>query len=121
MSAAGITNGDFQTGDLTGWDANTLIAPGSTPVSVGVATVGGSFVGQVNFSSSVGGHYAGSLSQDFYSGGAMVLAFNFGYSADLLTAGQGIDVDNLDIEVLISTPIRSCTIRCTPRTMPPAW
>ena len=99
VHAGAITNGDFETGDLTGWDANTLNPPGSTPVSVGVASVDGSFVGQVNFSSTVGGFYAGSLSQDFYSGAATALTFNFGYSADLLTAGQGIGVDTLDIEL----------------------
>ena len=37
---AGVINGDFQTGDLTGWDANTLNPPLTTPATVDVITVG---------------------------------------------------------------------------------
>src|SRR5262249_46665104 len=70
---AGVINGDFHTGDLTGWDANTLNPSLSAPATVDVITVGSSLVGDVQFSSLVGGHYAGSLSQDFYTAGATKL------------------------------------------------
>src|SRR5262245_42664377 len=96
--AVGIVNGNFETGDLTGWNANTLTPPGSTPVSVGVATVGKSQVGQINFSSSVGGHYAGSLSQDFYTGAATKATYNVGWNIVVpVTPFESTVVDTLDV------------------------
>ena len=97
---AGVINGDFQTGDLTGWDANSLNPPLSTPATVDVITVGSSLVGDVQFSTSVGGHYAGSLSQDFYTGGATQLTFDIGFSASApVTSGEPNVVDTLDVLV----------------------
>ncbi len=99
-AAAGVINGNFQTGDLTGWDANTLNPPLSTPATVAVTTVGGSLVGDVHFSTSVGGQYAGSLSQDFYTGGETKLTFDFGFSASApVTPGEPNVVDTLDVLV----------------------
>ncbi len=98
--ATGIINGDFQTGDLTGWDANALNPPLSTAATVDAITVGGSLVGDVSFSSSVGDHYAGSLSQDFYTGGATGLTFDIGFAASApVTPGEPNVVDTLDVLV----------------------
>jgi hypothetical protein len=98
LAPAGVINGDFQTGDLTGWNANTLNPPLSSPATVDVITVGGSLVGNVQFSSSAGGHYAGSLSQDFDTGGATKLTFDIGCSASApVTPGEPDVVDTLDV------------------------
>ena len=100
QARAGVINGDFQTGDLTGWDANTLVPPLTTAATIDVTTVNASLVGEAVFSSSVGGHYAGSLSQDFYTGNSTELTFDIGYSASSpVTPGEPDVVDTLDVIV----------------------
>ena len=98
--AAGGINGNFETGNLAGWDVNLLIPLLSNPAAVDVTPVGGSLVGAVNFSSSVGGHYAGSLSQDFFTGAATELTFDIGFSAMAPVApGDPNVVDAMDVLV----------------------
>ncbi len=98
---AGVINGKFQSGDLTGWDSNLLIPPLSIPASTDVTTVKGNLAGEVHFATTVAGHYAGSLSQDFYTGNATRLTFDIGFAASSRVApGEPDVVDTLDVLVL---------------------
>lgn len=62
---AGIVNGNFETGDFTGWDVNSSVLPPATPMSAAVTTFNGSQMAQFEYAGNQAALVEGSISQDF--------------------------------------------------------
>lgn len=94
----GIVNGNFDTGDLTGWTADSLVTPPSVPIGVTVDLVNGSLAADMNFSGTSAGNFAGSLLQDFTVATAGTLSFQFGINLSSTVAnGQSPGLQTLDV------------------------
>lgn len=62
---AGIVNGNFETGDFTGWDVNDSVVSPAVPIAASVTSFNGSYVGQLEYAGNQEGLFEGSISQDF--------------------------------------------------------
>ncbi|MGE0406963.1 MAG: PEP-CTERM sorting domain-containing protein [Candidatus Korobacteraceae bacterium] len=72
---ASIVNGDFETGDFTGWDINDSVVPTAIPISAAVSTFNGSQVAQMQYAGDQAGILAGAISQDFVASAGQLLKF----------------------------------------------
>jgi hypothetical protein len=99
-----IVNGDFETGDLTGWTVNSLVTPPSVPIGVTVDLVNGSLAADMSFSGNAAGNFAGSLLQDFTLTHAATVSFqtmlhlSSTVAANQSPGHQTIDVIGYDLD-----------------------
>jgi hypothetical protein len=98
---AGIVNGDFQTGDLTGWVANSLVGPSDIAIPVGVTVVNGSPAGTLSYSGTAGGQFVGSLLQDFSITTTSKLQFDITFVLSSTVAqGQSPGLQSAEVDVI---------------------